>query len=201
MILRNRLQYQIKLFFDKVSSLLLLASLLPVFIIISILIKLDSHGPVIFKQKRLGKNGKEFTIYKFRTMCDNAVTIGKGIFVAENDSRITRVGKLLRATSMDELPQLWNVFIGDMSLVGPRPPLPHHPYRYEEYPESHRKRFEVKPGITGLTQVTVRNSVPWEKRIAIDIEYITQYNYWLDIKILFKTAKKVFLRENIYTAQ
>lgn len=133
-------------------------------------------------------------------MIVNAENIGDGLFVkTEQDKRITKVGRILRATSLDELPQLWNVLVGDMSLVGPRPPVPYHPYKYEEYSEVQKKRFNMKPGMTGLAQVTVRNSVPWDERILADIEYVENFNILLDIKILFKTIQKVFARESIYT--
>ena len=171
----------------------------PIFIIIALSVKLTSKGPIFFKKERLGKNVKVFKIIKFRTMVVNAEKMGDGLKVEnESDNRITKVGKFLRATSLDELPQLWNVLMGDMSLVGPRPPVPYHPYKYEEYNDFQRKRFEMRPGITGLTQVTVRNSVNWDERIRIDVEYIERFNLWLDIMILAKTLMKVFLHENIY---
>lgn len=171
----------------------------PILMSIAILIKLTSKGPVFFKQNRLGKGGKTFEILKFRTMVVNAEKIGDGLFVkTEQDNRITKIGKLLRATSLDELPQLWNVVVGDMSLVGPRPPVPHHPHKYEEYTDFQRKRFEMNPGMTGLTQVTVRNSVPWDQRIPVDVKYVENFNVWLDIKILFKTVRKIFINESIY---
>jgi undecaprenyl phosphate N,N'-diacetylbacillosamine 1-phosphate transferase len=171
----------------------------PVLIIIALLIKLTSKGPVFFKQERLGKDGKIFEILKFRTMIVDAEKIGKVLLVeTEQDNRITAIGKLLRVTSLDELPQLWNVIVGDMSLVGPRPPVTFHPYQYEEYTEFQRKRFEMKPGMTGLTQVTVRNYVPWEERIPADVEYVEKFNIWLDIKILFKTIQKIFVKKSNY---
>lgn len=185
---------------DIFGSLVGLVILLPLMIIIAILIKLTSEGPVIFKQERLGKNGRVFKIYKFRTMVVNAENIGDGLTVkSESDSRITKVGRILRKTSLDELPQLFNVLVGHMSLVGPRPPVTYHPYDgYNSYPNWAKKRFNMRPGITGLAQVTVRNSVTWDERIVVDNQYIDRFNIWLDIKILFKTLLKIFKSENIY---
>ncbi len=189
----------IKRLIDLLGSLIGMVIVFPIFIIIALSVKLTSKGPIFFKQERLGKNGRVFKIIKFRTMVVNAEKMGDGLKVEnESDNRITKVGKFLRATSLDELPQLWNVLVGDMSLVGPRPPVPYHPYKYEEYNDFQRKRFEMRPGITGLTQVTVRNSVNWDERIRIDVEYIERFNLWLDIMILAKTLMKVFLHENIY---
>lgn len=189
----------IKRIIDILGSLIGMIILLPLFVIIAILIKLTSEGPVFFRQERLGKDGKVFKILKFRTMVVNAEKIGDGLKVkSENDSRITKIGRFLRATSLDELPQLWNVFIGQMSLVGPRPPVPYHPYKYSEYTNFQKRRFVMRPGMTGLAQVTVRNSVSWDERINIDVKYIDQFNIWLDIKILFKTLQKIFKRESIY---
>jgi undecaprenyl phosphate N,N'-diacetylbacillosamine 1-phosphate transferase len=190
----------IKRMIDFFGSLIGVIIISPILIIIALSIKLTSKGPVFFKQERLGKDGRVFKILKFRTMVVNAEKIGSGLFVkTESDNRITKIGKTLRATSLDELPQLWNVVTGDMSLVGPRPPVPHHPYKFEEYSDFQRKRFEMKPGMTGLTQVTVRNSVSWDERIPIDVKYIETFNIWLDIKILFMTLQKLFKRESIYT--
>ena len=189
----------IKRLIDLLGSLIGMVIVFPIFIIIALSVKLTSKGPIFFKQERLGKNGRVFKIIKFRTMVVNAEKMGDGLKVKnESDNRITKVGKFLRATSLDELPQLWNVLVGDMSLVGPRPPVPYHPYKYEEYNDFQRKRFEMRPGITGLTQVTVRNSVSWDDRIRIDVEYIERFNLWLDIKILFRTVIKVIKSEDIY---
>jgi undecaprenyl phosphate N,N'-diacetylbacillosamine 1-phosphate transferase len=172
----------------------------PILIIIAFAIKLTSKGPVLFKQKRLGKDGKVFKIIKFRTMVVNAENIGDGLRVSnENDVRITRVGKFLRATSLDELPQLWNVVIGDMSLVGPRPPVPYHPYNgCENYPDWSKLRFKMRPGMTGLSQVSVRASVSWDERMIYDVEYVDRFNIYLDSKILLRTIKKVFMSDSIY---
>lgn len=190
----------IKRIFDILASLLAIVILSPFLLVFSIILKLDSKGPILFKQKRLGKNGKIFTIYKFRTMVVNAENIGDGISIkSDKDPRITKIGGVYRKTSIDELPQLFNVLLGDMSLVGPRPPVIYTPYDgYENYPEWAKKRFEMRPGVTGLAQVKVRNSATWDERIKIDNEYIDRFSLWLDIKILFMTVGKVFGSDNIY---
>lgn len=197
----RRINLCLKRLFDFVGSLCGLIILSSVFLVIAILIKIDSEGPVFFKQQRIGKNGEPFWIIKFRTMVVNAENIGEGLRVStEKDSRITKVGRFLRATSLDELPQLWNVLIGEMSLVGPRPPAIYHPYDgYENYPEWAKKRFKMRPGMTGLAQVTVRNSANWDERIKIDLKYIDKFDLWFDVQILIRTIKSVFLRESVYT--
>lgn len=189
----------VKRMFDLMASAIGIIAISPILLIIAIAIKVTSEGPILFKQERLGKDGKVFKIIKFRTMVINAEKIGDGIRVkSESDSRITKVGKFLRATSLDELPQLFNVIKGDMSLVGPRPPLTYHPYKYNDYSDEQKKRFNMRPGVTGLAQVTVRNSVSWDGRIPIDIEYVNNFNLLEDIKILILTVFKVFKRESIY---
>lgn len=172
----------------------------PIIIILSILIKSTSEGPVFFKQKRLGLNGENFFIYKFRTMCVGAETIGDGLTIkTASDNRITKVGGFLRKTGLDELPQLINIIIGDMSLIGPRPPVTYFPYDgFDAYPEWAKKRFTVRPGITGLAQCTVRNSVSWDKRIEIDLQYIEEISFTNDLKIIYKTILKVFKIQDIY---
>lgn len=190
----------IKRFVDILGSFIGIIILSPLFILVAICIKVTSEGPVFFKQKRLGKDGKVFDIIKFRTMIVNAEKIGDGLTVkSEDDSRITKVGKLLRKTSLDELPQLINVLKGDMSLVGPRPPATYSPYDgYENYPEWAKRRFDMRPGMTGLAQITVRNSVVWDKRIVIDNIYIDEFNILLDTKILLLTVARIIKPQNIY---
>lgn len=189
----------IKRLIDVIGSFVGLVIISPLFLIIALWIKLTSKGPVFYKQNRLGKNGKIFKIIKFRTMVVDAEKMGTGLFVRTGeDNRITKVGKFLRATSLDELPQLFNVLFGQMSLVGPRPPVPYHPYKYKDYSKIQKKRFKMRPGMTGLSQVTVRNSVSWDERIEVDLEYIEKFNVLLDIKIIFKTFLKIFKNEGIY---
>ena len=194
----------INLFFkrciDFLGSLMGLIILSPVFAIISVLIKLTSKGPVFFLQERLGKDGKVFKIIKFRTMVVNAEHMGDGLRVKEGtDPRITNIGRFLRKTSLDELPQLFNTLAGSMSLVGPRPPATYHPYNgYENYPIWAKKRFQMRPGVTGLAQATVRNSASWDERIRIDNEYIDKFNVLFDIKILFMTVARVLRSSDIY---
>ena len=184
---------------DFLLSLFAIVILSPIFIIIALAIKIDSKGQIFFLQERLGKDGKVFKIIKFRTMIVNAEHIGDGLKVKnENDNRITRIGKFLRKTSLDELPQLINVVKGEMAIVGPRPPVTYHPYRYEEYSEEQKKRFYARPGITGLAQVKVRNSATWDERINIDIEYIKNITFFVDMKIIAKTIIQVIKKENIY---
>lgn len=188
----------IKRILDFVLSLVALIVLSPLLIIVAIIIKLDSRGPVFFKQERLGKDGKVFLIYKFRTMVDKAENIGTGLFTNKNDPRITKVGTLLRKTSLDELPQLINILKGEMSIIGPRPPVPYHPYKYEEYSENKRLRFTVLPGITGYAQINGRNEIDWDERIKYDVYYAKNWGLGLDFKIFFKTIKTVFNKEGIY---
>jgi lipopolysaccharide/colanic/teichoic acid biosynthesis glycosyltransferase len=197
--LNQKMQYGIKLVLDKIVALFLLVFLSPLFLVISILIRIDSKGSVIFKQKRLGYGGKVFTIYKFRSMCENAVNMGDGIFVSKNDARITKIGKILRLSSMDELPQLVNILKGDMSFIGPRPPLEHHPYRYEDYGEEQRLRFELLPGITGYAQAYGRNNLTWDERIKMDVYYYKHFSIYLDLKIISRTFFAVLSSKGIYS--
>lgn len=160
--------------------------------IVAAAIKLDSAGPVIFKQKRIGKNGKVFEIYKFRSMCVGAEKTGSGVYSGKGDARVTRIGRIIRATSIDELPQLINILKGDMSFIGPRPPLTYHPWDYSEYTEEQLRMFEVRPGITGWAQVNGRKDVEWNHRIELNVWYVDNVTLLLDIKIFFLTIFKVF---------
>lgn len=195
----QELQYNIKIILDKLFAILLLMILFPLFIIVAILIKIDSKGPIIFKQNRIGLNGKVFTIYKFRTMCDNAVNLGQGIFVSKNDYRITRIGKILRKTSIDELPQLINILKSDMSFVGPRPPLVNHPYLYKDYDYTQKLRFKILPGITGYAQAYGRNKLKWPEKIVMDVEYYRRFSLLFDIKLIYMTIITVFSFKGIYS--
>jgi Undecaprenyl-phosphate glucose phosphotransferase len=190
---------------DIIGSSLFLFLLSPFFLIMAIWIKLDSRGRVFFRQTRLGLNGKPFRMFKFRSMVADAENM-KGkltalneadgpLFKIKDDPRITRAGRFLRRTSLDELPQLLNVFLGDMSLVGPRPPLPE---ETEEYNDWHRKRLEVPQGMTGLWQVSGRSALSFEEMVALDVYYIENWTFWLDIKIILKTIPIVLLRRGAY---
>lgn len=181
-----------KRFFDIVLSFLGLAIAAIPMLIIALLIKIDSKGPVIFKQDRIGKNGKVFKILKFRSMCVGAEQTGSGVYSGKGDARVTKIGKILRATSLDEIPQLISVLKGDMSFIGPRPPLTYHPWTFDKYTEEQKRMFEVRPGITGWAQVNGRKDVEWNKRISLNVWYVDHVSLWLDIKILFKTVGKVF---------
>lgn len=177
--------------FDLLSTLTLLLILSPLLIAVALLIKTTSPGTVFFKQQRLGLHGNFFWMYKFRSMVPNAVNMGSGMFVEKDDPRITAVGKILRKTSIDELPQLFNVFLGDMSLVGPRPAPLHH---LKKYDERQMKRLNVKPGITGWAQVKGRVALYWPERIELDLWYVDNYSLWLDLKILIKTFGVILFR-------
>ena len=181
----------VKRFLDVTASFLGLVLLSPLMLAVSILIKIDSRGPVIFRQKRIGRNGKVFEIYKFRSMCVGAEKTGSGVYSGKGDARVTRIGKILRATSIDELPQLLNILKGEMSFVGPRPPLTYHPWKYEEYTDLQKRMFEVRPGITGWAQVNGRKDVEWHKRIELNVWYVDHMSLLLNIKIMFMTAFKV----------
>ena len=182
----------VKRMLDIVLASLALFLLSPLMLLTMLAIKLNSNGPVFFKQTRLGRGGKEFKIIKFRTMVVNAEHIGSGVYSNDNDPRVTKVGKILRKTSIDELPQAWNLLKGDMSLIGPRPPLTYHPWPIEQYTEEQFRMFEVRPGITGWAQVHGRKDVEWNKRIKLNVWYVDHVSFGLDLKIFFTTIGKVF---------
>ena len=160
-------------------------------LLVALLIKLESEGPVIFKQQRIGLNGKVFSIYKFRSMCVNAEHTGSGVYSGKGDPRVTKVGRILRATSIDELPQFINILRGDMSFIGPRPPLTYHPWPLEQYTPEQLRMFDVRPGITGWAQIHGRKCVEWNQRIEMNVWYVDHVSMLLDLKIVFKTVFKV----------
>lgn len=178
-----------KRFMDIVLALIGIAVAGIPMLLIALCVKLESPGPALFKQERLGKDGKVFKIYKFRSMCVGAEK--GGVYSDNKDTRVTRVGRIIRATSLDELPQFFNVLLGHMSFIGPRPPLTYHPWPLEEYSDFQRRMFEVRPGITGWTQTHGRKDVEWHRRIELNVWYVDHLTLWLDIKILFLTVFKV----------
>ena len=193
-MLNKRFQFCIKQSIDFLVSLVLLLALFPIFVIISFLIKIDSSGPVFYKQYRIGRNGKKFKIWKFRSMIINAENIGAKMGFIKDDPRITCIGKLLRLTSIDELPQIINILKGEMSFIGPRPTIENQVVKYNTF---QRRRLLMKPGISGWAQVNGRNELKWSKRIELDIYYIENWNLWFDIKIVFRTLYIIFAGKNI----
>lgn len=194
----------IKRLFDICSSAVAIIILIPLWIIVAIAIKLDSKGPVLFKQGRRTKDGKVFMMWKFRSMVVNAENMGSGLFSYDNDPRITKVGAFLRRTSIDELPQLFNVLIGDISVVGPRPCVTYELGDFDTLNRKYKKRFGMKGGITGLAQCKGRNENSWDEKVTLDNEYIDLFlkeGFWLDIKILWWTISKVFQSANINEEQ
>jgi lipopolysaccharide/colanic/teichoic acid biosynthesis glycosyltransferase len=168
---------------------LALAAASPLLALAALAVKLEDRGPVLFRQRRVGKDGEEFELLKLRTMVVGAEKLGAGYAVDSGDPRITRAGRLLRRLSLDELPQLWNVVRGEMSVIGPRPTLA---YQVERYTPRQRRRLEVKPGITGWAQVHGRASLPWDERIELDVWYVEHRSPWLDLRILARTPFALF---------
>lgn len=173
-----------------IALLVLIIGAIPM-LIIALLIKIDSPGPAIFKQDRLGRGGKVFKFYKFRSMRLNAEHTGSGVYSGKGDPRVTSIGKILRATSLDELPQFINILKGEMSLIGPRPPLTYHPWPIEEYTKEQRRMFDVRPGMTGWAQVNGRKDVEWHRRIELNVWYVDHVSFGLDVKIFFMTIFKI----------
>jgi lipopolysaccharide/colanic/teichoic acid biosynthesis glycosyltransferase len=180
---------------DVAASAVGLAVAAPLFAGIAVAIRVESEGPVILRQTRVGRGGRDFDLFKFRTMVANAHTIGPGWLVAERDPRITRVGAFLRRWSLDELPQLANVLRGDMSIVGPRPTLR---YQVEKYTDFQRRRLEVRPGITGWAQISGRNEITWPKRIQLDVWYVDHRSLRLDATILARTLPLLLRPSGVY---
>jgi len=185
----------IKEIIDQTLGWLAVITLSPLFWLIAGLIRLETPGPAFFRQVRIGKDGRPFLAYKFRSMVDNAASLGLRHNVAANDPRITAVGQFLRNTSLDELPQLFNVIKGEMSPVGPRPTLA---YQVAAYNEVQRRRLLVKPGITGWAQINGRNAIPWEERLKLDVWYVDNWSLRLDFFILLRTIRTWVHREGLY---
>ncbi len=184
---------------DWIAAFFALIILFPLFLIVSVFIKIDSPGPVFFIQERLGKNGAIFRVIKFRSMTVNQPPKAKqGSRLYENDPRITRVGRFIRKTSIDELPQLINILTGDMSFIGPRPPVTYFPKKYEDYSGFEKQRFQVKPGISGLAQVRCREIHDWDINIPIDVEYVKNFSFSYDLNLFLSSLFFFFKTDNIY---
>lgn len=174
---------------DVVISILAIILLSWLYFIIALLIKCTSKGPVLFKQDRIGKDGKVFKMLKFRSMRVGAEK--SGVYSDKKDPRVTTIGRFIRATSIDELPQLFNLLKGDMSLIGPRPPLTYHPWKWEKYSDFQKRMFEVRPGMTGWAQVNGRKDVEWNRRIELNVWYVDHLSFGLDFKIFWLTIFKI----------
>lgn len=186
----------IKRVLDIIIGLAVMLLLWPIMLLVIVAIIIESPGAPVFKQERIGRYGRTFRIYKFRSMCKNAEHTGMGVYSDSTDERVTRVGKFIRKTSIDELPQFLNILKGDMSLIGPRPPLLYHPWKLEEYTDEERRMFDVRPGITGWAQVNGRRQVEWHERIKLNVYYVDHVSFLLDVKIFFLTIYKVLISEN-----
>jgi lipopolysaccharide/colanic/teichoic acid biosynthesis glycosyltransferase len=181
---------------DVLLASLLLALSSPLLALAALAIRLESPGPVLYRQHRVGRHGQPFEMWKLRTMVPGAEAMGAGIYVLEGDPRITRVGRLLRRFSLDELPNLFNVLKGDMAMVGPRPTVQE---QVDRYTERQRRRLEVKPGITGWAQINGRASLPWPDRIELDVWYVEHRSVRLDLRILARTARMLATGHGLYS--
>jgi len=190
----RRWQLAIKHAGDRVAAGVLLLLLSPAFAVIGLLVWLEDGRPIFFRQDRVGRYGRRFLIWKFRTMVVEADRLLDKEGRVHGDGRITRAGRFLRLTSLDELPQLINVIRGEMSFIGPRPGLKEH---YDRYTAAQKRRYDMRPGVTGLAQVNGRNTLPWSRRIAYDLEYIDEFSLWQDVKILAKTIAIVATGKNL----
>ena len=192
--------FAIRRVIDTIIACVALIVLSPLFLFLAIAVKVDSKGPVIFKQDRIGKDFKTYRMYKFRSMVENAQNMGTGIYSFAGDSRITKVGRLLRKTSLDELPQLWNIIKGDMAFVGPRSPVVGHFPPYDELNDAYKRRFTVLPGITGLAQVTGRNELAWDEKVRLDniyIDKVKKYGLLYDMKMWALTFVRVLSMKDV----
>lgn len=198
--------YLVKRLFDMAVSAVLLVLLMPLFLAVALAIRLEDPGPVLFRQQRVGRWGTLFTMWKFRSMYTDAEERKQALLAAnemhggvtfkmKDDPRVTRVGRVIRKTSIDELPQLWNVLKGEMSLVGPRPPVPQ---EVDQYSLSDRRRLEVIPGITCIWQVSGRSEIPFDRQVELDVEYIHSQSLWTDLKIMFKTVPALLFGTGAY---
>lgn len=197
----KKINLVLKRIFDIVSSGVMIIILWPFWIIVPIIIKKDSRGPIFFEQERRTIDGRIFKMLKFRSMVVNAEKMGTGLFNYRDDPRVTKVGRILRNYSLDELPQLFNIFRGDMSVVGPRPCVTYELGDFETLNKKYKKRFEVKAGLTGLAQVKGRNDISWNEKVEYDNQYIDlfdRYGCLIDLKILFESVINVLRKENIY---
>lgn len=187
---------------DFLLALIGLLLLWPILLLAMLAVVIEDPGPALFRQKRLGFHGHEFTMLKLRSMRVNAEHTGSGVYSGKDDPRVTKVGRFLRKTSIDELPQLINLLKGDMSLIGPRPPLTYHPWPISQYTDEQRRMFDVRPGITGWAQTHGRKDVEWHKRIELNVWYVDHISFRLDIKIFFLTFLKVFSNaDNVNTGE
>ena len=189
-------QKYFKRIFDIFVGLSVLLLLWPVMVLMAVAIYIEDPGPVLFRQRRLGLGGKEFTMLKFRSMKQNSEHTGSGVYSGKDDPRVLKTGKIFRATSMDELIQAVHLVSGEMSLIGPRPPLTYHPWPIEEYTEAQLHMFDVRPGITGWAQVNGRKGVEWNRRIELNCWYADHVSLALDVKIFFLTIFKVLRNED-----
>ena len=197
----KKINQGIKRGFDIILSGLAIVILLPIWIGVAIAIKKDSKGPVFFRQGRRTKDGRIFQMLKFRSMVVNAEKMGAGLFNYRNDPRVTKVGRILRSTSIDELPQLFNIFWGDMSIVGPRPCVTYELGEFETLNKKYKKRFQVQAGLTGLAQIKGRNDISWDEKVTYDNKYIDDFKRFgilIDLKIIVESMFKVFKKEDIY---
>lgn len=190
----------LKRYFDIIVAAVALIMSSPLLLVVYIAIRLDSSGPVIFRQVRLGLNGEPFEMLKFRSMTVGAEAAG--VYESIADPRVTKIGSIIRKSSIDELPQFVNILRGEMSFIGPRPTLTYHPWPIDKYTSEQRKRFLVKPGITGWAQIQGRKSIDWERRLKYDVEYVNNLSFLLDAKILLKTVVKIFSNaDNVNTGE